>query len=61
MTIDPPAAADAPPLQGIRVLELASILAGPVTGQFLAELGAEMQALNPEGRMAAVHPVEIVR
>ena len=27
----------------------------------LAELGAEMQALNPEGRMAAVHPVEIVR
>jgi len=30
----------APPLAGLRVLELASILAGPVTGQFLAELGA---------------------
>lgn len=29
-------------LQGIRVLELASILAGPTTGQFLAELGAEV-------------------
>jgi predicted Zn-dependent protease len=27
----------------------------------LAELGAEMQALNPRGRMAPVHPVEIVR
>lgn len=32
----------APPLAGLRVLELASILAGPVTGQFLAELGAEV-------------------
>lgn len=30
----------APPLAGLRVLELASILAGPATGQFLAELGA---------------------
>ncbi len=30
------------PLSGLRVLELASILAGPLTGQFLAELGAEV-------------------
>lgn len=31
-----------PPLDGLRVLELASILAGPCTGQFLAELGAQV-------------------
>lgn len=36
-----PHAADTP-LAGLKVLELASILAGPVTGQFLAETGAEV-------------------
>ncbi|MFU8814956.1 MAG: CaiB/BaiF CoA transferase family protein [Pseudomonadales bacterium] len=30
------------PLAGLLVLELASILAGPTTGQFLAELGADV-------------------
>jgi crotonobetainyl-CoA:carnitine CoA-transferase CaiB-like acyl-CoA transferase len=31
-----------PPLAGLRVVELASVLAGPQVGQFLAELGAEV-------------------
>ncbi|NNC83607.1 MAG: CoA transferase, partial [Flavobacteriales bacterium] len=30
------------PLKGIRVVELASVLAGPAVGMFLAELGAEV-------------------
>jgi len=30
------------PLAGLQVLELASILAGPMVGQFLAELGADV-------------------
>lgn len=34
--------APTPPFAGLRVLELASILAGPITGQFFAELGADV-------------------
>lgn len=33
---------DNKPLHGIRVIELASVLAGPAVGMFLAELGAEV-------------------
>ena len=38
------------PLQGLRVLELASILAGPAVGYFFAELGADVVKVeNPQG------------
>ncbi len=39
-----------PPLQGLKVVELARILAGPWAGQILADLGAEVVKVeSPEG------------
>jgi crotonobetainyl-CoA:carnitine CoA-transferase CaiB-like acyl-CoA transferase len=35
------------PFAGLRVLELASVLAGPQVGQFFAELGAEVLKIEP--------------
>ena len=39
-----------PPLHGVRVIELARILAGPWAGQVLADLGADViKVENPDG------------
>lgn len=39
-----------PPLKGVRVIELARILAGPWAGQLLADLGADVVKVeNPDG------------
>ncbi len=42
----PPLAAGARPLQGLRVLDLTRILAGPVAGRTLAAYGAEVMLVN---------------
>ncbi len=42
----PPLAADARPLDGLRVLDLTRILAGPVGGRTLASLGADVMLVN---------------
>src|SRR5262245_29214599 len=40
----------APPLDGIRIIEAASYLSGPYTGQMLADLGAEVIKLEAPPR-----------
>ena len=37
------------PLEGLTVLELANVLAGPMVGQFCAELGARVIKVEPPG------------
>lgn len=41
--------ADELPLEGLTVLELANVLAGPLVGQFCAELGARVIKAEPPG------------
>ncbi len=42
-----------PPLDGIRILEITNLIAGPMAGRILADLGADVLKLEPpEGDMA---------
>ena len=43
----PPAEPLAPPLEGVRVLEAANVIAGPTAGKLLSALGAEVIKLEP--------------
>ena len=38
------------PLEGVRVIEMGSLLAGPFCGQLLADFGAEVIKVEPPGR-----------
>ena len=45
------------PLDGLKVVELATVLAGPLVGTFLAELGAEVIKVEPPGRRGCHAPL----
>nr|MDQ3317181.1 CoA transferase [Actinomycetota bacterium] len=37
-------------LEGVRVIEMGSLLAGPFCGQLLADFGAEVVKIEPPGK-----------
>ena len=39
-----------PPLEGVRVVEMGSLIAGPFCGQLLGDLGAEVIKVEPPGK-----------
>jgi crotonobetainyl-CoA:carnitine CoA-transferase CaiB-like acyl-CoA transferase len=42
-------APDPPPLDGVRILEITNLIAGPTAGRILADLGADVIKLEPPG------------
>ncbi len=47
------------PLAGIRVIELANFIAGPLCGTLLADMGADVVKVEPPGGdMSRGHPAD---
>lgn len=49
------------PLQGVRVLELGQLIAGPFTGSMLAYFGAEVIKVEPPGKGDPIRQWRVVR